>query len=94
MIIVNKPLVLTQNQNIKFENLILDNSQKLSARVNFGVYNGENRVSSYTLTYTDKDYNDFWNNFNSGKFLFLELVKKQNLGVQVSDTIENDFLNK
>jgi hypothetical protein len=48
-----------------------------------------------TLTYGPDQWNEFWNNFNSGNFLIEELKKKYNLdSLVIPNDIEDWFVNK
>lgn len=98
-ITLNQQLVKAQSQTYKFEQVIIDAGltdtvPQLSATVRFGVYNenGE-KIDTVYLQYTGAEYNQFWNDFNAGKFLYDELNAKMNLGLIVPTTVESEFTN-
>lgn len=95
MITINEPKVIATTQSYVFESVnIAKVFEKLEASVRFGIYNENNeRIGEKVIIYSDEDYNTFWENFNSGKFLYTELKAKENLNVEVTDTVEDDFIN-
>ena len=93
-IILNKPIITATAQTIKFEELVIKNEIKLSAILLFGVYNESGkRVGNKTICYSGSDFNAFWTNFNSGKFLFDELKRTENFIETIPMDVENDFTN-
>lgn len=98
-IIENKPIKLTETQNIKFntvsvtkDTLKVDGS--LMAIVTFDVIgDSELTVSEMKLIYRGEEFNTFWANFNSGKFLYDELKLQKELEATVTNEVENDFIN-
>lgn len=93
MITINEPKIIANSQKIIFDELhiIGGKDKNLSAVVSFIILNENNeRIDTKTITYTGEDYNTFWSNFNSGKFIYQELE----LGIEVDNSIENDFINE
>lgn len=91
---INEPKVVAQSQKYSFESVTIRKiNTKLSAILTFGVYDESNkRIDTVTKLYTDDEFNEFWTNFNSGKFLYEELVRKEALSVTVPDSTEDDFI--
>ena len=99
---INKPIVLTSKQTIKINNINIQRvtappmvgQSGLMATVKFDVIGDNGKVvQTKTLTYKPSEFNAFWTDFNSGKFLYEELVEKQNLDVVVPNSVEQDFVN-
>lgn len=61
------------------------------AQVQFAIINelGQ-RIDVKVLTYSGKEYDDWWNNFDSGKFLYEELE----LNVEIPEEVEQEFVNE
>lgn len=100
MITINEPKIIANEQNIKFENILIqkdknrEGSYDLIAIIKFGVWNENNeRIDEKIIVYSGEDYNTFWSNFNTGKFLYDELKVKENLNVDIPLEVENDFVN-
>ena len=94
-IIINEPIILTEEQNKSFQTLVIAKNQEneLIARITFTISdNNGTIVKDETLTYTGIAFNEFWSNFNSGKYLYEELTKNE-IDVTVSDDVESDFIN-
>ena len=104
-IILNKQKIIAQTQTYKFESVTIavnsgsvgfsPSPRTVSAYVRFGIYDENNkRINEANISYTGADYTKFWNDFNSGKFLYDELNIKNNLGLVVPVSVEDEFLNK
>lgn len=93
MIVINEPIILSQSQKKVFHHVIVEKvNGKLEARVAFNVLDqDDNIVKSELLIYAGEDFNTFWSNFNSGKFLYEELVKGSD--IEVPAEVEDEFLN-
>lgn len=52
-----------------------------------------NFIQSIVNTYNGEDYNNWWNDFNSGRFVAEEVITKNNISVTIPPTIEDDFIN-
>jgi len=94
-IIINRPVVIAEVQHKKFSSVVIRRlpNDKLEAEVHFDVLNEEGApVASDTLRYAGEDFNTFWASFNSGKFLYEELVKTET-DITVPDAIEEEFSN-
>jgi hypothetical protein len=93
---INEQLVIAQSQTYSIREVYIwkDYSlNEINARITFDKLNekGE-RINSEALTYTGLEFNVFWNNFNSGTFLYEELKSKLGLQLNVPDS-EQDFIN-
>lgn len=103
MLNIKQQKVVAQEQNYRFDELhITGGALKdsglpggLSAVVTFVIENekGE-RIGVERLEYAGEDYNQFWADFNSGKFLYEELAAKKELDVTVSEAVEAEFTNE
>ena len=95
MLEINEKIILANKQIIKFERVIIEKPNdeiELNAEVQFGIYNENNeRIDRIFLNYSGAEYNQWWEDFNNGKFLYDELVSKNNLNIEVPEDIENDF---
>ena len=91
---VNEIKTIAQSQNFQFENLVIQKVQNsLSANLQFAVYNEKGvRIETRNYEYRDEAFNAFWASFNSGKFLYDELIQKSKLPIQVDVSIESDFV--
>jgi hypothetical protein len=91
---LNEVKTVAQSQRFVFENLVIQRQGiSLSANVQFAVFNEKNeRIATQNYQYQDEAFNEFWTNFNSGKFLYDELVKKSMLPIAVDAAIESDFV--
>lgn len=99
-ITINEELVVASEQNYSFKSVTILKEKKLlgtvelKAIVAFDIIDQNGKVvSSHVIKYTGSDYNTFWTNFNSGKFLYEQLVLDRDLDIEVDNSIENDFLN-
>jgi hypothetical protein len=93
---INEQLVIAESQIYSIREVYIwrdYHSNEINARITFDKLNekGE-RINSEILTYTGLDFNVFWNNFNSGTFLYEELKSKLGLQLNVPDS-EQDFVN-
>lgn len=94
-IIINRPIVIAEVQYKKFNSVVVrrDPSGNMEAEVHFDVLNEDGAViASDTLRYSGEEFNAFWQSFNSGKFLYEELVKSET-DVTVPDSVEDEFSN-
>jgi len=92
---INKPLVISDKQIFVFENIVIANVDgEKRADITFAI-KGEDgqRISEKVLSYTGEDFNTFWANFNSGKFLYEELVRQEDLKVSVDNDLDEEFIN-
>jgi hypothetical protein len=95
-ITVNEPIVLAEVQNHDFRQLVITRGEfgGLSACVCFLIKDGDGKViSEKQLNYAGDDFNAFWAGFNSGSFLYEELIKGHP-GAELPAGIESDFLNQ
>lgn len=96
-ILIDKPIVLTESQLKKFHSLVIakDLQGNLMAKVSFVVVCpvSGNPIKEEILTYSNEEYNEFWSNFNNGKFLYEELVKNEE-EIEIPDEVESEFLNE
>lgn len=97
-ITIDKPIVLAESQLKRFQSLVIakDLQGKLMAQVSFVIVCpvSGSILKEEILTYSNEQYNEFWNNFNNGKFLYGELVKTEEEEIEIPDEVESDFLNE
>ena len=100
MIEINQPIILANRQIIKFDSIEISRrkavplyNEGLTAILKFEVCdeNGKH-IEMKTFIYRGNDFNEFWNSFNTGTFLYEELKRNANLDIIVSDS-EAEFLN-
>jgi hypothetical protein len=91
---VSEQKIVAQSQRFVFENLVIQRQgENLSANIQFAVFNEKNeRIGTHNYDYRNEQFNTFWADFNSGKFLYEELAKKSQLNMQLDESIENDFV--
>ena len=91
---LNEQKVIAQLQKFQFENLVIEKQGKnLSANIQFAVYNEKDeRIGTQNHTYRQEEFNRFWSEFTTGKYLYEELVKKSMLTVEVPEIVEEDFV--
>lgn len=94
---IKEAIFLAKEQTIKFERLRIEKDTeygRLTAFITFSILNekGE-RVGQKDLDYSGQEFNTFWSGFTSGRFLFEEVVRKENINIEVPQTVENDFIN-
>lgn len=96
-ITLNQKRTVAQSQEFKFDEVHITGGAKgeLTAVVSF-VVNDENgnRIDTQVLTYKGEDFNTFWENFDSGEYLYQELVEKEELAVSIPEDIEESFVNE
>lgn len=94
---INEEIVLAKTQTIEFQLLRIEKdsiSGNVFASVVFSVVNERGEViGQKSLNYTGEEFNTFWSGFTSGKFLFDEVVEKENIDVVVPPSVELDFIN-
>lgn len=95
--LINQPKIVAQTQEFIFDevHIVGGGAKNLAAIVSFIILdeNGK-RVDTKVIEYRDEDFNSFWESFNSGKFLYDELVEKEGFDVEVDEDVENSFVNK
>lgn len=93
-ITIDRPLILSEVQVKEFDYVrIFKGPEGLRAEVGFVIKNEAGAIcDSQVLTYSGEDYNNFWDNFNNGKFLYEELVKDEE-DVEIPEDIEESFKN-
>ena len=93
-IVINRPIILTETQTKKFLHLSINKmNDKLSAKVIFGVYDSSERlIKEEVLEYKDEEFNVFWKEFNTGTFLYEELVKNEE-DFELPEDLEDEFIN-
>jgi len=51
-------------------------------------------IDTKSITYSGKDYNTWWNSFNSGAYLYSELLAKfPDIQGTIPSTVEGEFVN-
>ena len=88
-------ITLVSGKSFAFNRAIIAKGpQGLMANVVFDALDADGRVvGNKTLNYSGVAYNAFWTAFNTGKYLYDELVLKEALVVTVPDSVEADFTN-
>lgn len=95
MIQAEQPIVKTITLTYEIAHILI---QKLNGEWSADVQttvkdqNG-NFVESLVNTYTGNNYNTWWDNFNSGRFVIEEIISKNSLNAIIPPTIEEDFIN-
>jgi len=98
-ITVIKPhTIIIPSQSYQFAGLTINKQgTALSAQVVFLVLDPTGKqIDTYTLSFTGKDYNTFWNAFNTGTFIYQELAKAlglPNSQIPGAKTHETEFVN-
>ena len=94
---LNEPKIIATTQKIVFKGLHInrDSADKLNATVTFEILdeNGK-QVSHEFLNYSGEEFNQFWNDFNSGTFLYQNLAIKKSLNPLENNSMEDDFVNE
>lgn len=100
---VEQALVKANEQNFDFRSitigkrkkgLSLTEEEELYADVYFDIKDENGTiVATERMVYTGENYNTFWSNFNSGQFLYEELVSKKSIQLTLTNAVEADFLN-
>jgi hypothetical protein len=92
---LNQPVVIANNQKIECTSIILNKNEKgWCAEINFSILNEEGQqIGKKSIEYKEEEFNNFWSNFNSGKYLYDELINKNNLQINSSEELEHDFEN-
>lgn len=95
-ILVEQPQTIVQSSEYKFSSVVIRNipMKGLVASVKFDVLDQNGvKISEKSIIYSGEEYNAFWADFNSGKYLYIQLAEKENLNVNPGDELESDFIN-
>lgn len=95
-ILVEEEVRVSSSKDYKFSSVAIrrDFIKGLIAVVTFDVLDDTGKkISEKKLVYTDTNYNTFWDGFNSGKFLYEELITKEGIQAQAPSEIEDEFKN-
>lgn len=96
-ITINEPIILTEAQLKRFDSVVIFRNPAglMQARVMFSVLCpvSQKVLKEEVIEYSGEEYNEFWSNFNNGKFLYEELVKNEE-DIEVPDEVEDDFINQ
>jgi hypothetical protein len=92
---LNTPYVLANTQKIVFSRVSIENIEtELRASLWFDILNeAGKRIGTKTYSYVGDDFNTFWTNFNTGKFLYDEFARQESLEIDVPETVETEFTN-
>lgn len=95
---INQQKIIAQSQEFIFDevHIVGGGAKNLAAIVSFIILdeNGK-RVDTKVIEYRGEDFNTFWDNFNSGKFLYEELVANEGFDVEVNEKdAEDSFVNE
>lgn len=95
MIVSNTPTVIELTYNYDVTNIVQQKiNGKWQADVQYSVYDQDNNfIESILLSYTGEEYNQWFDNYNSGKFLLEELIVKKQLNADIPLGIEQEFIN-
>lgn len=63
------------------------------AEIMFEMIQNSNVIGTKVISKTGQEYNTFWDNFNSGRFLIEEFITQNNIQFDIPDTIEEEFIN-
>lgn len=93
--IEKEPLIVDQDETVEFQEIsIIKEKGLVRAKITFGVLNAAGDVlRNEYLIYNGKEYNKFWEDFVSGKYLYEQLKKQLQLDVDILDKVEDDFIN-
>lgn len=97
MITIEQEVIRTASQTFRFGTCYIINTRDrgLIAEIMFEIVDENNKViGTKVVSRTGEAFNDFWNNFNNGRYLFELLIEQEQLGVTLSDTIEKEFVNE
>lgn len=93
-ILIEQEKVVATSQEVTFDSCTIYNRNGLVADVLFKVLNENGAViEEILLTYEGEEFNTWWENFNSGKFLYDDLVTRKSFSVEVPESIEAEFTN-
>ena len=94
MISIEIQTVQTTNL-IQFESVaIIKEGNKLAAYVDFSVTTLDNiKLDNIRLIFKDEEYNEFWEYFNTGSYLYEKLIAIKGLTVTVDSSVEFEFVN-
>lgn len=89
------PVIKQTNARFRAVSIIRDiNTNQLMAEISFDILNEEGKViTTLSGTYRGVEFNNFWEHFNSGSFLYEEFAKRNNLDTQIPN-LEDEFKNK
>lgn len=91
--IINKPRILSQKQDYRFASLRVErNGNGMLAVLLFNVYgdNGE-YLAQEDVTFLGNDFNSFWSDFTSGKYLYDKFFQLKEISASVDDSLELEF---
>lgn len=92
---LQREIKIQANQTVVIESIIIKKAgkdQKWIAAIRFSILDDSNKIiGEKFISYPGEEFLPFWENFNSLKFLYDELVRKEALNIVVSDAVENDF---
>lgn len=97
MLTINQPIVLANSHTIEVIGIHISRENYYphwQAVITLAIRNekGED-LKQDIIRYQGEDFNTFWINFNSGKFLYDEYVSKNALALTVPSNVEDDFTN-
>lgn len=91
---IDTPIILANKQQVKVSAVHIDWDSYVAA-IDFSILDeAGNTVKEETIQYMPNEFNEFWQNFNSGGFLYQEYVRKKNITLEVAPKDdEEEFLN-
>ena len=95
MIQSNQPITIIKNLYYSIDHILIQNIDNQWKAVVQTAVKDENGESQNTLVneFTGEEYNQWWNDFNSGEFVIQKIIELNNLDVSIPEKIENEFLN-
>lgn len=91
--IINKPRTLSQKQDYRFASMRIENNGNgMFAVLRFNVYGDKGEyLAQEEVVFIGEDFNSFWSDFTSGKYLYDKFFQLKEIGVSVDDSIELEF---
>lgn len=95
MINSNQPITIIRNLSYNIEHILIqhiDNQWKATIQTSVTDEEGK-RIDTLVNEFTGQEYNEWWNDFNSGQFVIQKIIELNNIDANIPETIEQDFLN-
>lgn len=94
---VEEQLTVSQDKTYKFSNVLIrkNHLKGMEAIVSFDVLGSDGRSHAKVhLSYSGSEFNSFWEGFDSGTFLYSELIRKKSINAPLEESIELEFANR
>lgn len=95
MITIEQELLRTSTQTYRIGAIYLTNTKDRGwiAEIMFEIFdNNNNVIGTIVIPKTGQDYNQFWDDFNSGEYLYQLLVQHLNIQTELPN-VEQEFVN-